>query len=176
MLAQDKVVQIVPQSVTTISKLDLSSAVDSIFIIKSLLVAIVKDCAFISIETELAISKLKPEIISLKNQDRISDLDFFHIDEQFYLVLSNIKGFERLANIILKEKLHIDRILRLCLKQQESYKPIIRIYGDVLDSIQSNNSKTASDSLGELADILKENAFKAKKHYPEFFKDKRSCN
>lgn len=168
MLAQGGFIQCSPD-VAKISKLDSSSTIDSIFIIRSLLIAIVKDCPPISSNTHIAILKLTQEIHQLEHKASISGAEFFHIDTQFYLILTNIKGFHRLASIILKEKLRLDRTLRLFVKGKEGYLPILRVYGAVLNGIQSGHPQKSSRALGELSELLKEAVATAKQKYPDFF-------
>lgn len=170
MLAQDEVIK-TTQAISTISTLDLNRAIDSIFIVQALLIAIVNDYPT-SIETDEAVKKLTQEITLLENTEGVTDIKFSYIDNQFYDALSNAKGFQRLAAIISKEKLHIDRIIRLFVRKQESYKAIITTYKNVLHGIQLNNATIASNALFDLAEILKEHTFAAEKYYPEFFKIK----
>lgn len=167
MLAQDQLIQF-PRTISSIQTLDLNRAIDSIFIIQALLVAIVKDCT-ISVEMERDIRKLKQEITFLENTDRVTDLNFSHIDGQFYCLLSNAKGFQRLANIIAKEKSHIDRIIKLFVQRQESYKLIVNVYKNVLNGIQFKNTVTATNALLYLAKILEEHVVSAEQKYPEYF-------
>lgn len=169
LLAQDKLVHIIPQRVTTIAKLNLSATIDSIFIINSLLAAIIKDTMPVSGEIEVAIAKLEREMVSLEKADLVEDDDFFNIDHQFYLLLCKIKNFQRLTNLIFKEKIHIDRAMRLALKQQESCKPIIIFYRKILGSIRSGNRETALNALFELAKKFENYSFRAEKSYPEYF-------
>lgn len=168
LLVHDKLIKNVQHPVTSISTFDFGNIIDSIFLIKSLLLALVKECGPIPKEIEL-IKKLKQEIFSLEKEDRISYFDFANIDNQFYFVLYQQKESERLTAIILKEKFHIDRVLRIFLRQEERYKPIIKIYGNILNSIQSNNLTSASNALGELAKNLEEHVLRAKIYNPEYF-------
>lgn len=155
--------------VAKISKLDLNSTIDSIFIIESLLSAIVKDCSPVSGDTAVAVSKLMQDIWLLEKKDSISDADFFYIDKNFYAILTDIHGFHRVANIILKEKLHLDRTFRLFVKGKESYTPILRAYGAILCGVQENHSKKSLHALCELSELLKQRVMTAKQSYPEFF-------
>lgn len=157
------------QYITKLSKLEFNTAIDSIFIIKSLLIAILKDCGSISGDNKAAISKLMHEILYLENKDTISDVDFFYIDTHFYLILTNIKGFHRVANIIVKEKSQVDRVLRLFMSGTESYMSIIRIYSQILCGVQSDNTQKSLSALGELYDLIKECMASAKSRHPEFF-------
>lgn len=109
------------------------------------------------------------EILYLENKDTISDVDFFYIDTHFYLILTNIKGFHRVANIIVKEKSQVDRVLRLFMSGTESYMSIIRIYSQILCGVQSDNTQKSLSALGELYDLIKECMASAKSRHPEFF-------
>lgn len=169
MLNQDKLARRVPHGIAPISRIDLGSTIDSIFIIKSLLAAIIKDCASIPAETEVAISKLKQEIDSLETKEFISVAEFFAIDNQFYLALSQVKKFQRLTKIIIEEKLHVDRIIRLAVNQQECCKPIIGLYRNILDGIQSNSLEKALTALGELASVMEGYSLRVEKYYPDIF-------
>ncbi len=173
MLAKHELVQ-PPQPIAPLPTLDLNRAIDSIFIIQSLLIAIAKECV-ISIETDKEISKLKQEITFLENIGHVTNLNFSYIDSQFYFLLSNANGFQRLATIISKEKSHIDRFIRLFVRRQESYKLIINAYKNVLHGIQIKNATTATSALFNLGKIIKEHMLTAEENYPEFFNGKDNC-
>lgn len=167
MLAQDKLAHKAPQKNSPIARINLGSTTDSIFIIQSLLAAIIKDCAPISVEANVVMAKLKQEIIFLENKNSISDAEFFSINNQFYLALPQVKKFQGLTKIILKEKLRVDRIIRLALSQQESYKPILGVYKNILEGIQSNHMRIALNAVSEFADVMKDYAYKVEKTYPD---------
>jgi DNA-binding GntR family transcriptional regulator len=170
LLAQDKLVQIIPQRCTTICKLELGNILDSIFIVKSILIAIVKDVAPEHIAKELTIPQLRKNLLAIENGGGFSDIDFFKIDHQFYLTLSGLSGFPRLNKIIFKEKLNIDRTLRLSVEQQRDYLPIARIYGKVIDTLLSGAADKSIKALCELASTLETYANIAIKNHPALFK------
>lgn len=170
LLAQDNLVQIVPQRCTTICKLDLGNILDSIFIVRSILIAIVKDLHSEHIAKELTIPQLRKTLLTIENGDGFSDFDFFKIDHHFYLILSGLSGFPRLNKIIFKEKLNIDRTLRLSAGRQGDYIPIARIYGKVLDTLQSGAADKSIKALCELASVLEKYANLAIKNHPSLFK------
>ena len=169
LLAQDKLITVFPQRITTISKLDMRTTIDSIFIIKSLLAAIIKDPVPISAEMEVAIAKLEQEIACFEKEDGIKDDEFFEIDHQFYLLICKLKPFQRLTNIIFKEKIHIDRVIRLALKQQDDCKTIIFYYRQVLGGIRSGNREATLHSLEKLAKTVEYYSLRTEKYYPEYF-------
>lgn len=169
LLAQDKLVHIIPQRATTICKLNLGATIDSIFIIQSLLAAIMKDCMPIPAGVEKEISRLEQDLIKLDQKDTIEEDDFFDIDHQFYLTLCRARNFQRLTTIIFKEKIHIDRALRLVLKQQESCKPIISFYRQIFTGIREKNTESALMGLCGLANTLEDYSIKAEQYFPQYF-------
>lgn len=169
MLAHHKLIKIAPHPITSVPTLNFDNIIGSIFLVKSLLLAVLKECSPISKEAGIKISALKQEIDALRKQGKFSYTDFAHIDSQFYAILYKQNEFQGLNKIIAKEKLYLDRMLRLFLKHEEDCKSIIRFYERILGAMQSNNVVLASSELCELARALEEYAFKAEKYYPEFF-------
>lgn len=170
LLEQDKLVQIIPQRRTTICKLDLGDILDSIFIVRSILIAVVKDVLSQPGETELAVMPLRENLSAIENGTTFSDADFFKVNHQFYLGLSELSGFQRLNKIVFKEKLNIDRALRLSLAKQKDYLPIARLYGKVLDGLLSGDAGKPINALCELANTLEQCANLAMKNNPHLFK------
>lgn len=170
LLAQDNLVHVIPQKCTTISKLELGNILDSIFIVRSILIAIVKDANSEHIAKELTIPQLRKNLLAIENGEGFSDFDFFKIDHHFYLTLSELSGFPRLNKIIFKEKVNIDRTLRLSAGRERDYIPIAKIYGKVLDNLLSGTTDKSIKALCELASTLETYAKVAIKNHPALFK------
>jgi hypothetical protein len=169
LLAKDNLVQIAQQRVTTKCKLDLDCVVESIFIIKSLLMAILKDPTPNLVCEKITLSKLSSKIYKVVNAGLVSEFEFFDIDKNFYLVLSHLKGFNRVANIISKENLHINRALRLSLATQADYQRVLKLYSDVLQGIELSHVDSSVSAVTELAGALKNYIITAEKSHPEYF-------
>lgn len=170
LLSQDKLVQVIPQRCTTICKLELANILDSIFIVRSILIAIVKDVHSGHLEKELSLSQLREKLLAIENDKNFSDMDFFKVDHHFYLTLSGLSGFPRLNKIIFKEKLNIDRTLRLSVKRQADYIAIARLYRKVLDTLLAGASDKSIKALCELASLLEAYANTAINNHPHLFK------
>lgn len=170
LLSQDKLVQVIPQRCTTICKLELGNILDSIFIIRSILIAIVKDVSSTHIEKELVLAQLRTNILAIENDKNFSDVDFFKVDHHFYLTLSGLSGFPRLNKIIFKEKLNIDRTLRLSAKRQVDYIAIAKLYGKIIDTLLAGAPDKSIKALCELASLLETYANTAIKNHPHLFK------
>ncbi len=170
LLAQDKLVQIIPQRCTTICKLELGNILDSIFIVRSILIAVVKDVHAQHIEKELTITQLKENLSALENGGVFSDADFFQADHNFYLTLSGLNGFPRLNKIIFKEKLNIDRTLRLSIGRRGDYIAIAKLYGKVLDGMLAGAPDKSIKAICEISDALEKYANMAVKCHPSLFK------
>ena len=170
LLAQDKLVQIIPQRCTTICKLELGNILDSIFIVRSILIAVVKDVHAQHIENEPTIIQLKENLSALENGGAFSDADFFQADHLFYLTLSGLNGFPRLNKIIFKEKLNIDRTLRLSIGRRGDYIAIAKLYGKVLDGMLAGAPDKSIKAICEISDALEKYANMAVKCHPSLFK------
>jgi hypothetical protein len=152
---QYELIQPFPRQLAATSTIPTGGAIDSLFIVNSLLSAVIKDCLPAPDETSVAISKLRQEIIILLEEDNVSYSYFAYVDTQFYLMLSMLKGYHRLAMLILSEKRHIDMAIGDAIKTQENYKAIFRCYANILDGIRSNNYHETSMALGELSKTLR---------------------
>jgi DNA-binding GntR family transcriptional regulator len=170
LLAQDKLVQIIPQRYTTICKLELGNILDSIFIVRSILIAVVKDVHSQKIEKELTISQLRDNLLAIESGPEFSNLDFFKVDYHFYLTLAGLNGFPRLNKIIFKEKMNIDRTLRLFIGKPSDYIPISRLYRKILDNLLSGATDKSIKAICELANTLEEYANTAMNNNPHLFK------
>lgn len=170
LLEQDNLIQIFPQRCTTICKLELSSILDSIFIIRSILIAVIKDVHAQQIENELTISQLREDLLMIESGSDFSDLDFFKADHHFYLTLSGLNGFPRLNKIIFKEKLNIDRTLRLSIGRRADYPAIAKLYGKVIDGLMSGAPEKSIKTICEMASTLESYAHAAHKNHPGLFK------
>ena len=170
LLSQDNLVQVIPQRCTTICKLELGHILDSIFIVRSILIAIVKDVSSEHIEKALVISQLRENLLAIENSNGFSDVEFFKVDHHFYLALSGLSGFPRLNKIIFKEKLNIDRTIRLSIGRRGDYRPIARLYGKVIDTLLAGASDKSIKALCELATILETHARVAIENHPHLFK------
>ncbi|PUA29915.1 MAG: hypothetical protein B0W54_05065 [Cellvibrio sp. 79] len=170
LLAQDKLVQIIPQRCTTICKLDLANILDSIFIVRSVLIAVVKDVHAQHIEKELTVTQLRESLLILEGGDIFSDADFFKADHHFYLTVSGLNGFPRLNKIIFKEKLNIDRTLRLSIGRRGDYIAIAKLYGKVLDGLLAGAPDKSIKAICEISDTLEKYANMAVKCHPSLFK------
>jgi GntR family transcriptional regulator, rspAB operon transcriptional repressor len=170
LLSQDRLVQVIPQRCTTICKLELGTILDSIFIVRSILIAVVKDVESAHIEKELTLSKLRENLLAVENNKGFSDIDFFKIDHQFYLTLSGLSGFPRLNKMIFKEKLNIDRTLRLSVQWKGDYITITKLYGKTLDTLLAGAPDKSIKALCELASLLETYAHIAIKNHPHLFK------
>lgn len=169
LLAQDNLVQIIPQRCTTICKLQLASILDSVFIVRSILIAVLKDVHEQSIEKTLTVTQLREKMLTLENCIVFSEDDFFKADHLFYVTLSGLNGFPRLNKIIFKEKLNIDRTLRLSVKRRSDYLPIAKLYRLVLDGLISGATDKSIKAICELARTLEKYAHAAAKNHPSLF-------
>jgi len=164
-LEQDKLIQVASPSEATVVKLDANTIAEAIFIIKSIISAIIS--VYSPVENEKLISALKDRICLLKNN--ISTDEFFNLDNQFYLTLSQLAGFPGVTDILFKERLHIERVLRLSFRAKSGYQTLVSVYMKVLLGMESNQPAVALMAVTDMVCILEQHAAMAKNNYPEFF-------
>lgn len=169
MLAQDKLVQIIPQRVTTIARLDLANIQDSLFIIESLLVAVIKDSLPLEPEKNNQVAKLQQAMLALTQAAELPSAEFLELTERFYWVLSGVKGYERLTKIIFREKVHLDRVLRLSLQKQADYREICTACTQVLESVQLNQLAASLTALSTLMRVFESCSHRARSNHAELF-------
>lgn len=169
LLEQDNLIQIIPQRSTSVCKLDLAKILDSIFIVRSVLIALVKDASLQPIQNRNQLAELREKLLSIENGGNFSKPDFFKNDQQFYSALAELNGFQRLNQMIFKEKLNIDRILRLSLAKRGDYLAMARNYRRVLDGVLCGDFERPIKALCELADVLENYARQASNNHPHWF-------
>jgi len=99
----------------------------------------------------------------------LSDFDFYYRDAQFYLILSKASGFDRVTHIIAREKLHIERVLRLSLKSHLDFDSIKYFNQGILEGMKSQQATTSRRYVLELADELERRVILAKQRYSYYF-------
>lgn len=169
LLTKDTLVHINSQQCTIICKLDLGNILDSIFIVRSILIALVKDLNLEHNENQVTILKLRQNLFLIENKPHLAEIDFFKADHHFYHTLAQLSGLPRLNKIILKEKLNIDRMLILHLGQQGNYSSLAKLYGKTLDGLLSGAPEKSIAALCSLASILNTHANKTVKDHPNLF-------
>lgn len=169
LLEQDNLIQIIPQRSTSVCKLDLAKILDSIFIVRSVLIALVKDALQNPIQHRNKLAELRQRVLSIENGGSFSKPEFFNVDQQFYAALAELNGLQRLNQMIVKEKLNIDRILRLSLAKRSDYLAVARLYRQVLDGVLCGDFERPIKALCELANVLETYARQASNNHPHLF-------
>ena len=170
LLEQDNLVQIFPQRCTTICKLELTNILDSIFIVRSILIAIIKDLDLHQTDIKKTIVQAKEHLVTIDSDVKFSDLDFFKADNHFYSTLTGLNGFPRLNQIIFNAKLNIDRTLRLSIGRRADYIAISKLYDRVLDGLIEDAADKSIKAICELSSLLENHANIAVKVHPSLFK------
>lgn len=156
------------------SRLNLNDTMDAIFIINSMLVAIVKDPAYRSAKASMMLATLKQSSLQFENNDNVSEVEFFKLSDQFYSSISQLTEFGRVTKVILQEKVHIDRVLRLALTEWADYQIINSLYADFLSAMQSSHTDAALKVIFSLGRVLEGYALMARENYPDFFELEKS--
>lgn len=157
------------------SRLVFSDIMDATFIISAMLIALVKDPASKSTQALMAIAAVRQSSLQFENSDNVSEAEFFKLSDQFYYSISQLNGLERVAEVILREKEHIDSTLRLALTDWTDYKLMNSLYADILSGLQCGRTDATLNAIYRLGQALDAYALIARENYPDFFKREETC-
>ena len=171
-LAQHKIIHITSPEAAVIAHINLTTTANSIFIIKSLLTAIITEANPAHIKKDNGIAQLQAHLSQYKDKP-ISSSDFFKLTNEFYFALSQLFNFQRVTNIIFAENFHIERILRLTLKCQTDYLAMICLYAKIAENLNAAQFARAITAVCEFASTLEEHTLLAKMNHSVFFEDEK---
>ena len=143
-LEAEGLVDIVPQSKTTVSLIDVQHAREVHFLRLSVEVEVVRELAKKSKDTsfgelDIWIERQKTE---LKTGDNSS---FRMMDNSFHAELFRLAGVEGLMVLIDSRRGHYDRIRGLYLKEIDRRNPIIEEHRSIVKAIRSGDAKKAEE-------------------------------
>ncbi|MEO4001882.1 GntR family transcriptional regulator [Mesorhizobium sp. CAU 1732] len=144
-LQEDGLVEMVPQSRTIVSLIDLDQAREAHFLRNSVERAIVVQLA--KRPDPLLIAALE-NIVALQEQHAGSNLTAFAtLDQKFHRELFVSAGMMRLHAVIRRESMHIDRIRALHLPVGDKVIQILSDHRRIVDRLKAADPEGAADAL-----------------------------
>lgn len=158
-----------------VSRLDFGDTLNAIFIIKAMLVAIVKDPRARSVKALMTIAAVRQSSSQFEHSFNVTKAEFFKLSDQFYSSILKLNGLERVTAVILQEKVHIDSILQLALTDWTDYKLMNSLYVDILTGLQLGQIDAALNAIYRLGQALDAYALIARENHPDFFELDEMC-
>ncbi|TEA76987.1 GntR family transcriptional regulator [Allopusillimonas ginsengisoli] len=167
-LAEERLVDVFPQSATRVSLIDMAYAQETHFLRRAIELELVREIALMRPPALLA------RLVALLAQQEAlrdaGDFDgFTEADQAFHRSMYQATGKDALWRLVRSRSGHIDRLRRLHLPAAGKLDRIVADHRQVLDAIQAGDALGAQDSLRQHLSGTLEYAETIRKSHPGFF-------
>ena len=167
-LAEERLIEIFPQSGTFVSRIPLAALPEALVIRR----ALEETAARLAGEntTQAGVTRIEAAMLSLEQAARNDDREAFHqYDEAFHAAIAGLAGYPGIWRLTQQVKLQVDRFRRLTLPQTGRMARVLLEHNAILDAIRRGAGYEAAAAMGDhLAKLLADLADVALAH-PEFF-------
>jgi DNA-binding GntR family transcriptional regulator len=168
LLAEERLVSVVPQVGTLVAPIVESEIATSQFVRESLELAALGES--VGKASAAQIDGLNDLVDAQRAADRHDDTEkFFALDEEFHYSLMNISGHGSAWRTVGQAKSHLDRARRLSLSTTRQLSTLIEQHQQIVDSLAAGDADAAANALrGHLRKVFNDIAAIREKN-PEFF-------
>ena len=169
-LRDDRLVEIVPQLGTFVSRISVQAVGDAQFIREGLECAAVRRAAELAGEDDVA--RLEENLHSQGRAREADDLDAFYLlDDDFHRGLCDLSGHLAVWPVSERAKSHLNRIRRLSLGMPDYLTEMISEHRGVLDAVAAHDPDTAEDRLRHHLRMVLREVPSLREHHPDFFEE-----
>ncbi|MGH2964777.1 MAG: GntR family transcriptional regulator [Solirubrobacterales bacterium] len=170
-LRDDRLVEIVPQLGTFVSRISPQAVADAQFIREALECAAVRRGAELSGEDDVA--KLEENLNSQDRADQSGDLDaFYALDDSFHRTLCDLSGHLAVWAVSERAKSHLNRVRRLSLGQPNYLREMIDEHRSVVSAIADHDPAAAEDLLRHHLRMVLREVPRLRAQHPDFFEER----
>jgi DNA-binding GntR family transcriptional regulator len=168
LLAEERLVSVVPQVGTLVAPIVESEIATSQFVRESLELAALAESVGKAVPAQ--IDALNDLVDAQRSADRHDDTErFFALDEEFHYSLMNISGHGAAWRTVGQAKSHLDRARRLSLAMTSQLTALIEQHQDIIDSLAAGDAERAAGALrGHLRKVFDDIAA-IRERNPELF-------
>src|SRR5919204_4992690 len=155
-LRDERLVAIVPQRGTYVSRISPQAVSDAHFIREALECAAIRESALVATEDDIAL--LEENIRSQERADENSDFDAFYVlDEDFHKMLCDLSGHATVWAVSQRAKGHLNRIRRLSITMPSYIGEMIAEHRSVVAAVAEHDPDEAEERLRDhLRMVLRE--------------------
>ncbi|MGO4448210.1 GntR family transcriptional regulator [Phyllobacterium sp. TAF24] len=158
-----------PSRGTFVTKLNLKRFLEAHFIREAIEIANVTKLCDVGLSPEFERELAELIVKQQSTVDEDSDLAFQALDDQFHLTLARATGFERVAGLLEREKMPLDRLRVLSLRNADHQLVLIEEHKRMLDTVIRRDKPAAIEATRiHLGSILNALSSLAKKHADYF--------
>jgi DNA-binding GntR family transcriptional regulator len=167
-LVRDGLVDIVPQSGTTVSRIPIGAIGEAMVIRRALETVTVTRAA--ETATEADIAGLDAILAQQRLADKIDDIQAFHNnDEGFHEFIAGIGNFSTIWKLVRQTKVQIDRVRRLTLPVKGRMAQVIKEHVRIRDAIAAGDPEAAIAALNIHLNIIVPDVDELSVTYPDYF-------
>lgn len=169
-LADEGLVDVVPKTGTTVSRIPLALLPEAILVRKALEDITTRHAA----QRATGSSLLQLEACLLRQQEIAEQADYetFHLaDEAFHATIAVIAGLSGIWTLVERAKMHVDRYRRLTLPQHGRMAQVVIEHRRVLDAIRDRDAEAASKAMTAHISGLEISIDKVRQGNPAFFQE-----
>jgi GntR family transcriptional regulator, rspAB operon transcriptional repressor len=167
-LREDRLVEIVPQFGTFVTRISRRSVEDAHFVREALECAAVRRATALAGEDEIGMLR---EIVRRQEQTRASqDLDrFYLLDDELHRAFCELSGHELAWTLSQRASYHLNRVRRLSLPLPTYIAEMIAHHGAVVDAIAARDAEGAEQALRHHLRGVVANVAEIESAHPDYF-------
>lgn len=166
-LADQGLVTVVPQVGTRVALIDMVAVEEACFVRSSLeSAAFRKICA----HEKRDVTRLRE--ILLRQEDAVLTEDaeaFFLTDEELHQEIFRLSGYEGAWNVVLRSKLHLDRLRRLILPEVITSRTLVEEHTRIVDLLESGDADAGAELIHAHAQHVINQAPHIRSAFPDYF-------
>ncbi len=169
-LAEERLLDIVPQVGTFVSRIRVDGLSDAM-VIRTALERVTVRAAAERVDAA-GRAEIKANLARQRATDRAGDLDAFHAaDEDFHQIVARLAGHPHLWRVVKQEKVQVDRCRLLTLPQPDRRRRVMAQHGAIAEAIAAADPDAADAAMtAHLADVLP-SIEDLRAAHPDYFED-----
>jgi DNA-binding GntR family transcriptional regulator len=167
-LRDDRLIEILPQRGTFVSRISPQAVSDAQFIRESLETAAVRRAAELAGDTDIA--EMEANLAAQQRADQARDLDTFYVlDDGFHRALCDLSGHPAVWAVSNRAKAHLNRVRMLSLGAPDYLSEMIDEHRQVLSAVAEHDADLAEERLRHhLQEVLRE-VPRLRSAHPDYF-------
>jgi DNA-binding GntR family transcriptional regulator len=167
-LRDERLVAIVPQLGTFVSRISPQAVSDAQFIREALECAAIREAALLATEDEIA--ALEENLRAQERADERSDFDAFYVlDEDFHKMLCDLSGHGMVWAVSQRAKGHLNRIRRLSIPVPSYIGEMIAEHRAVVDAVADHDPNEAEERLRDHLRMVLRELPRLRREDPDYF-------
>lgn len=169
-LREDRLVEVVPQLGTFVSRISTQAVTDAQFIREALECAAVRPAAERAAEDDIAV--LEQNIRSQERAREGGDMDAWYLlDDAYHRTLCDLSGHPTVWTVSERAKSHLNRLRRISLGMPDYIPEMISEHRAVADAVAAHDPDAAETTLRHHLRMVLREVPRIREQHPEYFEE-----